>query len=109
MDCEPLSCAACRGKRYARRCRSLPQVRRAAHLPEVCPFGLELCAEPDVPKASAYVPKRRRRQGCAYADRVSCCKIRCRHEKGKGLVFVNAHCTPQRCRYYEIDATLQEA
>lgn len=39
-------CNDCQGEKYARRCRSLPEMRRANDIPEVCPFGLPLLAAP---------------------------------------------------------------
>ena len=108
MDCEPLLCSVCRGQRYPRQCRNSWHWRQGRDVPAVCPFGLPLNGLPIGDNAPAQrrtgpLPGKRR-VDCAHADRLSCCRIRCTHREGKGLVLVNAHCCAEKCRYYQTRA-----
>ena len=105
-------CALCRGTSrpiygLARRCRNSAVFRRKAGLPLECAFGVPLnnLRIGDNLPTDARTKARPSRAECLWADRLSCCKVRCKHEVGRGLVFVNAHCREGACRYFVAAAT----
>lgn len=88
-----------------KQCRNSAAWRATRGAPEACPYGLELNALPvgdnapqGVTEALPMPPME-----CVWADRASCCKVNCTHPEGDGLVFVNAHCQPGKCRHYTVD------
>lgn len=100
------NCERCQGTLYPRRCRSLPEVREAAGLPEVCPFGLPIVrVDRTIVREKGTIVRKMgtpdRRVDCRWGKRLSCCRIECHQALGIGLVFVNAHCKPAGCRYFE--------
>lgn len=109
MDAEPLLCSMCRGRRYPRQCRNSRDWRKMQRAPLTCPFEVplnHLAVGDNVPQMGTIAPEMgtARARDCAHAMRLTCCKLRCGHAAGKGLIVVNAHCRVENCRFYEARA-----
>ena len=111
-------CVPCGGTRYPRQCRgSQPwrehKARTFSDLDRVdytCPFGLPILpqAEAELKVGTGVI---RIERDCKHGTRISCCKIECRNDEviklheGLPPKLPNAHCGPERCRFYEIVST----